>query len=172
MLRTRSYWTRPQLNLGVRRPTRSTQFTLTHHSVHKAEARRDLTSDLRWGITNALGLTAICFVPATAAYLVGSISGSNEAAGGHSFAGVVLLYAAMAVAAGVIAGLGRPWLKSLFGTVVVGAAMGAAALSILTWSASWRKGEASVGHLISATLGALIGAFLASYFRSRSAQHR
>ena len=110
----------------------------------------------------ACWLTAICLIPATVAYLGQSATGS-PASSDPSFLRVLLLYATMALAGGVVLGLLRPALGTRVGSLLVGALVGAVAFTILLWNTAAPEADAPVVRVTGAALGALTGTLLAGY---------
>jgi hypothetical protein len=76
--------------------------------------------DLKWGLSYSAGITAFLAAPAIAGRLVIG----PELTSGLSFTTVLIDYGILGVAAGVLAGLGRPLTVSMPGVALLGAVLG------------------------------------------------
>lgn len=87
--------------------------------------RRALGPDIRWGIARAFRLVVVFAVLAAILWVVNGRHG--EAVPGLTLQSVLFAYTAIGLFCGVLAGLVRPWLSTLFGISTFGLIAGAAA---------------------------------------------
>ena len=121
-------------------------------------------ANIRWGIRQAVLLTAICFVPAGLYVLVSP----NEAV---EFLKYLAGYLSFAVAAGVVLGLNRRRVRRRGGAMLVGAAVGVLGLLALLLIPAESIRDTTTAT-VAVALGALMGALAASYMWGGRARDR
>jgi hypothetical protein len=126
-------------------------------------------ANLAWGLRQALWFAVAFSLLVFAGALC---SGRDDVAGslGTPLAAAGR-YFAMAVAAGVALGLGRPWLQTWGGALSVGTLGGAAAFAALLWDGPGASGSAEMLRTALGA-GALAGMLLAAYIHVRSRNRR
>jgi hypothetical protein len=117
-------------------------------------SRRNVATDLLWGLRVGLGVTSLVFVPVLLAVL---LNPGEWPTLGKMF----LAYLMFGGVAGIFAGLSRPVLRRQHGAIAVGCAVGIAGfLTILLVSNGPRQYPLLTGVMVTATLGGLVGSFM------------
>jgi hypothetical protein len=138
-----------------------------HHDLRPAQQPAHIAANLRWGISRALILTALTLLPATVVFLVSGAA--LRRADRHEFAGIAAAYAVLAVAGGVVVGLGRRMAEqSRVGAALVGAWVGAQSLLLGAFLAGSVRAQEKGLMGAFALIGALIGATLGLTIRMRA----
>src|SRR5687767_14472964 len=120
-------------------------------------SQRNPGADVRWGVSNGLGITAITLAPA---FVVWLLNPDQEAtATTLSFWQFSSLYLGFAAVAGAFAGVARPWLKIRAGTLVVGSVVGASGFFGLSFIPSSSASDPRMPWIM-VILGCFAGAWL------------
>ena len=140
---------------------------MTSQTVSSAQGRK-LVDDLRWGVSTAVILTALTWIPALIVFLVsGAVLDHRERL---TFLRTASAYLGLAVAAGFVLGWGRGFAaRSRLGAACVGAWIGAQSLVLGMLLADPRH-RGKIGFLVfAASIGAVFGAPMGLWFRARAA---
>jgi hypothetical protein len=129
---------------------------------------RQLVDELRWGVSTAVILTALTWIPALIVFLVsGAVLDHRERL---TFLRTASAYLGLAVAAGLVLGGGRKFAaRSRPGAACVGAWIGAQSL-VLGMVLADPRHRSEIGLLVfSGGIGAVFGAPMGLWFRARAA---
>jgi hypothetical protein len=140
---------------------------MTSETASGTHGRR-LVDELRWGVSTAVVVTALTFVPALLVFLVsGAVLDSRERL---TFLRMASAYLGLAIAAGLVLGWGRRFAaRSRFGAACLGAWIGAQSLVLGMVLADPRHRSETGLLVVSAGIGAVVGAPMGLWFRARAA---